>query len=78
MFDDAEDGTRRAVAAETTLTPVAVPAGQVDFAGYPTPDPLCIGAGDRNHFAYELMSRSSGEAIVAALQFEVGGTYSGG
>ena len=78
VLHDSEHGARGAVAAEAACAPIAVSTSKIDFAGYPTSDPLVANPGDRYHFAYELMSRSSGEAIVSTLQFEIGGTYSGG
>ncbi len=78
VFDDAEDGARRAVAAKAARAPDAVSTSEIDFAGHAAPDPLCAVAGYCYHFAYELMSGRAGEAVVAALQFEIGGTNSRG
>jgi hypothetical protein len=64
VFDDAEDGAAGAVAAKTAGTPVAAAAGEVDFAG----DAL---AGVHS-FADEFVAGASGEAIVAAQEFDVG------
>jgi len=78
VFYDAENGARRAVAAEAAGAPIAVSTGQIDFAGYPASDPLCAPIGDGHHFAHKFMPRRAGEAVVAALQFKIRGTDPGG
>ena len=70
VVDDSQDGAVWAVASEAFAAPFAVRAGQVDFAG----DAL---AGEGwsigfDHFGDEFVAGSSGEAVVAALQFEIG------
>jgi hypothetical protein len=78
VFHDAKHGAYRAVAAQASLAPFAVPAGEVNFAGYAASDPFRAGSRNRHHFANEFMSWGPGESIVAALQFEIGGTDTGG
>ena len=70
VVDDAQHGAVGAMASEAFAAPFAVRAGEVDFAG----DAF---AGERggigfDHFGDELVAGSSGEAVVAALQFEIG------
>ena len=76
MVDDAEDGAVGAVATESAEAPFAAGAGEVDFAG----DALAeerggIGFG---HFGDEFVAGGAGEAVVAALQFEIGIADAGG
>jgi hypothetical protein len=70
MVDDAEDGSPRAMAAEAAPAPVARAAGQVDLADDAAADPR--GRIRLNHFANEFMAGRAGEAIVTALEFEIG------
>ena len=67
---DAEDGAGGAVAAEPAAAPVAVAAGEVDFAGDAAADDgAAIGLDD---LADELVAGDAAEAVVAALELEVG------
>ena len=70
MVDDAEHGALRAMTAQAAPAPVARAAGQVDFADDAPADPL--GRIGFDHFAHELVPGRAGEAVIAALQFEVG------
>jgi hypothetical protein len=70
MVDDAENGAMRAMAAEAAAAPVARAAGQVDLAGDAAADPR--GRIRLDHFAHELMAGRAGEAVVTALEFEIG------
>src|SRR5580704_14349654 len=74
MPDDAEHGTAGAVPAQAPGAPFAIAARQIDLAGDAFPNPLPV-FGVR-HLADKLMARRAGEAVVTALQFEVGGTDS--
>ena len=76
MLDDAQHGSRRAVTAQAALAPFAMSAGEIDLAHYPLPDPRFVGG--LGHFAHEFVARRSGKSVVAALQFQVGGTDPGG
>jgi hypothetical protein len=70
MADDAEDGAPRAMAAEAAPAPLASAAGQVDFADDATANPR--GRIRLDHFPDELVSGRAREAVVTALQFQVG------
>ena len=76
MLHDPEHGPMRAVAAQVALAPLAIAAGQIDFTGDPLSDPIAVFA--IGHFADEFVAGSAAEAVVAALQFEIGGADSGG
>lgn len=69
MPDDAKDGAGGAVAAETLGAGGAVPAGEVDFADDAAAEPGG-GIGFFDH-ADEFVAGATGEAIVAAEEFEV-------
>src|SRR5436309_305815 len=76
MFDDTEQRAARAVAAEPARAPCAAAVSQIDFTRHAGADPggiFSIGA-----FAGEFVSGRAGEAVVAALQLEIGRAYSGG
>jgi hypothetical protein len=62
--------------AETALAPIAVPTGEIDLADYTFPNPGFIGS--LGHLADELVAGRSGKTVVSTLEFEVGGTDSGG
>jgi threonine synthase len=75
VLDDAEHGTRRAVATEAALAPIAFSASQVDLTHYASPNPRFVGGvGD---FADELVTGSARETVVSALELEIRGTDSG-
>ncbi len=76
MFDDAQDGASRAMAAEAARAPIAMAASEIDFAGDALADPRSVG-GVRD-FADEFVAGRAGESVVSALKFEIGGTDSGG
>jgi hypothetical protein len=64
------------MAAEIAAAPFTSAAGEVDLAGHALAEPgfvLRFG-----HFADELVAGGAGEAVVAALEFEVGGADAGG
>jgi len=69
MLDDAEDGTGGTVAAETLRASFAVTAGEVDFSDDAAANP----GGGFGFFddSDELVAGASGEAVVAAEEFEV-------
>src|SRR5258706_10089477 len=76
VFHDPEYGPARAVAAQTALAPVARAAGEVDLTGDASANPGgIVGLGD---FADEFVPGSAGEAVVAELEFEIGGADPGG
>ena len=70
MLHDPQHRTVRAVAPQSPPAPLAAPASQVDLA-----DDAAAHERARvrlHHLADELVSRRSAEAVVAALQFEIG------
>ena len=70
VLDDAEDGAGGAVAAEALRASRAVAAGKVDFADDAAADPGGgVGLLDD---ADELVAGATGEAVVAAEEFEIG------
>jgi hypothetical protein len=75
MLDDAENGPRRAMPAEAALAPLAMPTGQIDFAYDAFPDPRFVGG--LRYLAHELVTGRTGESVVSALKFEIGGADSG-
>lgn len=75
VVHDSEDGAVRAMAEQALVAPFAARAGQVDLAGHALTDERgCIGFG---HFGDEFVARRSGEAVIAALQLEIGIADSG-
>ena len=76
MFDDAENGPRRAVAAEAALAPIAMSAGEIDLADDPFPDPRFVGG--LRDFADEFVAGCAGKSVVSALKLQIGGADSGG
>ena len=78
MFDDAEHGAGRAMAAESACAPFAVAAGQIDFAGDPLPDPLWHPRAAATTSPTNSWPGVPREAVVSALQFQIGGADSGG
>src|ERR1700722_4213521 len=70
MFDDAQNGAMRAVPSQAAAAPLAGPESQVDLTYDPAADPFAgIGV---QHLAHEFMARRAGEAVISALQFQVG------
>jgi hypothetical protein len=76
MPDDAEDGPSWAVAAEAALAPIAMSAGEVDFASHSFPNPRLVGG--VCYFTNEFVAGRAGKAVVSALKFEIRRTDSGG
>ena len=76
VLDDAEHGAMRAVAAEAAGAPLAGAAGEVDFAHHAAAEQR--GVVGFHDFAHELVAGHAGEAVVAALEFEVGVADAGG
>jgi hypothetical protein len=70
MFHDAEHGSLRTMPAELARAPFAMSAGEIDFAGY--------AFAGIDHLADEFVPRRSAKAVIAALEFEVGGADAGG
>jgi hypothetical protein len=70
VFHDAEDGAIGAVTFERTGAPLAAAAGEVDLTGDALADPARIVGFD--DLTDELVTGCSTEAVVAALEFEVG------
>ena len=70
MLHDAEDGAGGAMAAESACAPLAAAAGKVDL----TDDALADERGvlGFHHFTDKFMAGNAAEAVVAALEFEVG------
>ncbi len=76
MIHDAEHGARGAVAGEAAAAPLAVGAGEIDFAGDAAADE---GASVRfDDFGDEFVAGGAGEAVVAALKLEIGIADAGG
>jgi hypothetical protein len=76
MLDDAEDGPGRAMAAEAPPAPIAMPAGEVDFACDTLPNPRFVGG--VCYFTDEFVAGRARKAVVSALKFEIRRTDSGG
>ena len=70
LVDDAENCALRAVAFESASAPGAAAAGEVDFPHDAASDE---GVGIRfDDFPHEFMARRAGEAVISALELEVG------
>ena len=70
VLHNAEHRAARAVAAETARAPLAVAAGEIDLAHHALAEER--GRVRLHHFAHKLVSGHAAEAVVAALEFEVG------
>ena len=70
VLDDSQHGAVGAMASQVPAAPFAIGTGQVDLAGHTLADEgVCIGF---HHLGDEFVTGRSGEAVVAALQFEIG------
>jgi hypothetical protein len=69
MAQDPKNLARRTVPAQATLTPIATPACEVDFANHSASDQTrVVGIDD---FPNEFMSRNTFEPVVPAKQFDI-------
>ncbi len=70
MAYDAEHGAVGTVAAQTLAAPLAVRASEIDFAHHAFGQQRAVVR--CGHFGHKFVPGRAGEAIVAALQFQIG------
>src|SRR5678815_5061279 len=76
VLDDAEYGSRRAVAAEAAPAPIAVVAREINFADDPFPNPRLVGG--FCYLSHEFVAGRAREAVVSALKLKISGADSRG
>jgi len=69
VADNAEDCSRRAMAAQTLSAPFALSASQIDFS-HNTPG-YKIRIIRTDNLSHKLMARRSTESVIPALEFEI-------